>query len=214
MGCNESQISCQLDRIADAMSGFDTNGFLATLIATLVGATIAGTVSVALYRREATSRRRSEIDTATVTLIRAIQEHSDAFRHWQVEYQAFSVNAFQSIGTPSQTLAPPLPPDRASIDTAVEALVLLTVKSERKVADSTRQILYELAFLEKADQRTNEFAAVRRVLVAWRAKRRTDEETLASLATVEARRKTIERGIPETEWPPVPEPYERSPSQP
>ncbi len=52
MDCGGSQIACQLARIADALSGFDSNAFLSTLLATLVGAGVAAWVSFWLTERE------------------------------------------------------------------------------------------------------------------------------------------------------------------
>lgn len=103
-------VGSQLFKLADELGSAALGNFWGTLTATLVGALFAGLVSVALYGGESRSRQRREVDFATVTLIRAIQEHSDAYRRWQVEYQAFSVNAYQSIGTPTPIIAPPLPP--------------------------------------------------------------------------------------------------------
>ncbi|NLP82600.1 hypothetical protein HF576_01940 [Microbacterium sp. CFH 90308] len=45
-------IACQLDRIADAMSGFDWNAFWATLIATIIGALVASLIGLAVARAE------------------------------------------------------------------------------------------------------------------------------------------------------------------
>lgn len=208
MECSDSQVSCQLGRIADAMTGFDVNGFLATLIATLVGALIAGAVSIALYRREAANRTRGEVDAAVVTLIRAIQEYSGALRQWQLDIKSHAMQL--TFGRRPQPQTAPRTPDRSTMDTAVEALVVLTAKSERRVADATRQILYELTFMEDEEQRSKEFAAVRRVLVAWRAKRRSDAETIASLELLDTRRVMIVAGKDEQTWPPLPEPYERA----
>jgi len=91
MDCAPATISCELDRIADQLTGFDINGFLATLIATLIGAFVAGVVSIALYRHEVSNRRKGEIDLAVVALIREIQQYSDRLRRWRVELQAYSV---------------------------------------------------------------------------------------------------------------------------
>lgn len=210
MDCAPATISCELDRIADQLTGFDINGFLATLIATLIGAFVAGVVSIALYRHEVSNRRKGEIDLAVVALIREIQQYSDRLRRWRVELQAYSVNATQRIGVPSAIEMPPPGPDRAGIDTAVEALIVLTAGNERRVAERARQVLYELTFIKDEDAQATEYAAVRRVLVAWRARKRTDDEVLAALNTVDARRRGIEAGKSADELPSAPEPYERS----
>lgn len=53
MECNAGDWPCDLARIADALSGgFDLNGFLATLLATLIGAGVAAATSFWLAERE------------------------------------------------------------------------------------------------------------------------------------------------------------------
>lgn len=52
MDCGGSEIACQLARIADALNGFDANGFVSTLLATLIGAGVAAWVSFWLNERE------------------------------------------------------------------------------------------------------------------------------------------------------------------
>ncbi|MFD4957135.1 hypothetical protein [Microbacterium sp. NPDC058389] len=52
MDCASTPIACQLDRIADAMTGFDWNGFATTLIATIIGALVAAGIGLAVARME------------------------------------------------------------------------------------------------------------------------------------------------------------------
>lgn len=185
-------------------SGSAPNSFWGTLIATLVGATFAGAVSVALYRGEASSRLRGEIDRATVALIRSIQEHSDAYRHWKIEYEAFSVNAFQSIGRPTPIVAPPLPPDLSSIDTAAGALVVLTRGKDRAVASHAQMVLAGMGSLNDSSLLMRESAAVRSILVDWRARHRSSAETVSALEVMQARQVAFDAGAPEEQWPPIP----------
>jgi len=206
--CDSGAISCQLDRIANQLTGFDLNAFLATLIATLVGAAVAGAISIALYRHELSNSRREDVDDAVVVLIREVQIYADQMRRWRAELQAYSANAVQRIGVPSPIEKPPMGPDRAGIDTAVETLIVLTSGTERDVAERARQVLYELTFIAD-DAQAAEYAAVRRVLVAWRARKRSNEEILSSLTVIDVRRKGIEAGKPTEELPPSPEPYRR-----
>lgn len=52
MHCADLPIACQLERIADQLTGFDWNNFASTLLATLVGAGVAAGVSFWLAARE------------------------------------------------------------------------------------------------------------------------------------------------------------------
>lgn len=121
---------------------------------------------------------------------------------------AQSIEAIRDGWTQAITVTPE--PDRAELDTAVEALVVMTRKAERAVAEGVRQVLYELSFIQDPERATVEFYAVRRVLVAWRAGKRSDSETLASLNIIDARRQMLESGA-DTPSPDMPEPYERTP---
>ncbi|MFN3948656.1 hypothetical protein [Microbacterium sp.] len=52
MECNPTSIACQLGRIADSTSGFDWDGFWATLLATIVGAVVAAGIGLYVARSE------------------------------------------------------------------------------------------------------------------------------------------------------------------
>lgn len=197
------------------MTRFDWNGFAATLMATLVGAVVAAVISIVLYRHEASTRRRGEVDDAVVTLIREIQIHSSRTREWYHALQDYRVQASTRLvtGTGGQVALPPIGPDRAGIDTAVEALIVLTDGDDRRIAERARQVLYELTFVGDGDLASNEYSSVRRVLVSWRAQKRSAAETLASLEVIDRRREQLEGGAMPESLPPSPEPYERTPSK-
>lgn len=50
--CDTRPIACELQRVADAMTGFDWNGFASTLLATLIGAFVAAAVALWVNNRE------------------------------------------------------------------------------------------------------------------------------------------------------------------
>jgi hypothetical protein len=52
MECASTSIVCQLDRIADSMSGFDGDTFWATLLATILGAVVAALIGLYVARRD------------------------------------------------------------------------------------------------------------------------------------------------------------------
>lgn len=207
-------ISCQLDRIVEEMSRFDWNDFMSTVVATLVGAAVAALISVLLYRHELNSRRVAEVNDAVVILIREIQTHSMRTREWYDELQDFRANGRGGARAVDGKLTPkptaPVAPDRAGLDTAVEALIVLTDGDDRKIAERARQVLYEVTFIGDGHQAAVEYGSVRRILVSWRARKRTTLETLANLNIVDRRRTALEGGALPESLEPAPEPYERS----
>lgn len=52
LDCESTPIACQLERIADALSGFDVNSFAATLLATIIGAVVAALIGLVVARAE------------------------------------------------------------------------------------------------------------------------------------------------------------------
>ncbi|WP_404475146.1 hypothetical protein [Microbacterium aerolatum] len=52
MTCDPDTIRCQIERIADAVTGWDTNSFASTLLATLIGAAAAAGMSWWLTARD------------------------------------------------------------------------------------------------------------------------------------------------------------------
>lgn len=210
MTCDPNTIRCQVERIADSLNSFDWNAFSSTLIATIFGALIAALISIALYRHEAKARRSAEVDAAVITLMRAIQGYSQNYRKFirSVEAQASQSPLAVQQGWVDRVV-PADEPDRTEIDTAIESLIVLTNADDREIAERTRAVLYELNFLRDAERQASEYAAVRRVLVAWRAGKRSTPETLSSLDIVDNRRRLIEAGSPESELPAAPEPYAR-----
>ncbi|WP_223692777.1 hypothetical protein [Leifsonia poae] len=211
MSCSGADLTCEVARVADALSGFDWDGFTATLLATIVGAAVAALVSIYLYRHELRTRRRGDVDAGVVALIRAIQAFTRDYAMFQSTLKARAHQSLLAVknGWDERIVVTP-EPDRAELDTAVEALVVMTNKKERVVAERVRQVLYELNFIKDAEQAALEFHAVRRVLVAWRATKRSDEETIRNLNVIDARRQILEQGT-DTALPAPPEPYVRTP---
>lgn len=210
MDCTSSPIACKLEEIARAIEGAEWSNFWPTLLATLVGAIIAGGVSIGLYRHEKNLRKRGEIDSSVLELIREVQTYSQSYEKFLRYLEDWKHAEHRRLLTngPATGFTHPGAPAREGIDTAVEMLVVLTKGDDRRVAERTRQVLYELTFIEDSSAQRLEYGAVRRVLVAWRAQKRTTKETLANLDIVDRRRKMLESGTTEN-LPPAPEPYER-----
>ncbi|EQM83389.1 hypothetical protein [Microbacterium maritypicum] len=214
MDCDKYPISCELEQIARAISDSDASTFWLTLLATLVGAVAAGATSIALYRHELKTRNRGEIDVAVSELIREVQKYSQEYtrfvkdlRSWQFA-EADRLSALLGSG-PTTPREMPDSPAREGIDTAVEMLVVLTNGDDRRVAERCREVLYELNFLKDFEAQRVEYGSVRRVLVAWRARKRDADATIANLETIDERRRIIETGSDDP-IPDAPEPYKRA----
>ena len=211
------RISCELRRIADALDANELESCFATLLAPLIGAGAAGLIRWVLDRHELHTRRQSQIDTAVSDLIREVQRYSQeyqafisALQTWQAS-EANRLHELTAAGISLTThVATPMPahPPREGIDTAVEMLVVLTAGDDRRVAERVRQVLYELNFLEDFAKQRIEYASVRRVLVAWRARKRDADATIASLDTIDQRRRIHESRSDEP-LPDSPEPMTR-----
>ncbi|MEN0022018.1 MAG: hypothetical protein AAGC61_01965 [Microbacterium sp.] len=215
MDCDTFPLSCKLEEIADAIGQSDANTFWLTLLATLVGALAAAVVSIVLYRHELKTRNRGEIDVAVAELIREIQRYSREYerfikqiRSWEMT-ETNRLSVLLSTPTPAAPREFPEQPAREGIDTAVEMLVVLTAGDDRRVAERCREVLYELNFLQDFEQQRVEYSSIRRVLVAWRARKRDADATIANLDIVDARRHLLESGSTDS-LPDSPEPYRRA----
>ena len=211
MDCESFPLSCKLDEIARAIEGTEWSSFWPTMLATVIGALVAGCISIGMYRHEQTLRKRGEIDAAVSALIREIQAYSQEYEGFLQYLEAWRLaeSTRRATGGPATGMSYPGFPARDGIDTAVEMLVVLTEGDDRRVAERVRQVLYELSFLKDWAAQRIEYHAVRRVLVAWRAKKRSIDETLANLDIVDNRRALIEEGRTD-DLPAVPEPYVRA----
>lgn len=187
--CGPHTTRCQVQRIADALNSSAGDTFWSTLTAALTGALVAALISIALYRHERTAHRGAEIDGAVIALIRAIQGYSrdySKFIRSQAAVQSQSLLAVQQGWTARAVVIDA--PDRTEIDTAIESPIVLTEANDREVAERTREVLYELSFVQEPDRQASENAAVRRIMVAWRAGKRSSNETLSSLNVADERR--------------------------
>lgn len=75
MSCGSGDWACELTRIADAMNGFDWNNFIATLLATLVGAGVAAGVSFWVAERDR-PRPMWKIDAFIDSIFTMYEDHS------------------------------------------------------------------------------------------------------------------------------------------
>jgi len=201
--CDVNRISCQLDRIADSLGGFDWNSFTATLLATMAGALIAAFAAMFVYRGERGERYRSSMDDAAVDVMTALHDYSQQYRTFLrdiTDYYAASMLA-------NQTASRPADPDRARLDIALDVLIVKGRKEDKQVAQRLKGVVYELTFTEDSEWLAKEYQTVRRIVAAWRSAHRTPHATIRNLGIVEQRREMKQAGKPEKDMPPAPEPY-------
>lgn len=79
-----------------------------------------------------------------------------------------------------------------ALDVGLDMLIARARKGDRVIATQIREVAYQLSFIRDAKWASAEYATLRRVIVAWRAGRRSDKETTASLGVVNERRKLKE----------------------
>ncbi|UOE43866.1 hypothetical protein [Agromyces larvae] len=156
--------------------------------------------SLALQEGELSTRHRGEVDRVVAELIRAIQVYARANTRFM---QAIRTGGF------SGSRDRPAEPDRTDLDSAIETFLVIANQQERPIAERARQVLYELNFLKDDHAAWIEYSAVRRVLIAWRAGKRSDLETIANLDLIDIRRRIQEKQTGEP-LPAEPEPYVRA----
>lgn len=210
MDCGElATLTCELKRIADSMDAFDWNGFVGTLLATLIGAGVAALVSFLVFRGEHRERYEVALDDAATRTMTALHQYSEDYRtfveqltDWGAEFAKQGANFTGPKHSPPQ-------PERAELDIALDVLIVKARGEDRSIAEHVKDLVYVLTFTNDPIWLRSEYQTVRRVIASWRAKRRTAKETLASLAMLEERRKLKQKDVPDEELPPSPEPYVR-----
>lgn len=95
MPCDEAPIICHLDRIADALQGFDLAGFLGTLLATAVGAGLAFAGAFAVYRSQRADDAKIRLNSALARVLQKVAEDIGAIDAYngelaEYEYQGFN----------------------------------------------------------------------------------------------------------------------------
>lgn len=150
MDCEKYRISCQLEQIADKLTGFDTGAFISTLLATVIGAILALLGAWWLDRRrhknEAKQRYEQRLDDALYRLV-------------------------EELGMRMHILAtadgPPFPPP----STLQAAANLVRMCSRDEDANTTKQMQYALdriAQLDIGDNQRRQVEIVGQIIRAWR----------------------------------------------
>lgn len=84
MACEDvASISCRLDQIVAAMTGFDLNSFASTLLATLLGAGVALLGSWLLFLREQRSQYEARLTSVLVEVVQAGADLAAANEEWR-----------------------------------------------------------------------------------------------------------------------------------
>lgn len=150
MDCERFRISCQLDRIADELTGFDWDAFSATLIATVIGAALA------LAGTWWLDRRRSRTETAQLYVRRL----DDALYRF-----------LQEAGERMHLLAsaPPMPLGPPSTLHAAASMVRMVSRNDD--AKATKQMQYavdRIGLIANADLQRRQIEILGQVVRAWR----------------------------------------------
>lgn len=206
MTCDPADIACNIDRIANDLTGFDLEGALATLAATLIGAGIAGLVAWLIFRGESNERYEQRLTDAVEALSTAMARTARDFGAWQeklITYLALDPDLQKNSMRPEE-------PDRVALDVGLDMLIARARKADRVIAMQIREVAYQLSFIQDAKWARAEYATLRRVIVAWRAGRRSASETRESLRIVNERRRLMEANpsIAADELPAAPERHE------
>lgn len=95
MPCEGSSLSCQLERIADSLQGFDAAGFLATLFATALGAGLAFAGALLVYRRQRRDEVAVRLNAALSLVVQKLVEDIGAIETYngelaEAEYEGFN----------------------------------------------------------------------------------------------------------------------------
>lgn len=207
MECNPLIARCPLDRIADSLDRFDWGGTFATLAASFVGALVAALAAWFVYLGEKRGRYGARlVDGAEQTSL-AISNFASEHRRYLAELPKFFALSDEERTEDRR----PREPDRTTLDVTLDMLIAKTRQKDREIAVRVRSLAYELTFIPDASWSHGEYSSLRRVLSAWASRRKTPDETLASLRVLWRRREQKEESpnIPEVELPEPPERYER-----
>lgn len=183
--CDPNTLRCQIERIANELSAFDLEGVLATFAATLVGAGLAGLAAWLVFRGESNERYEQGLTDAVEALSTAMTRTARDFVAWKARL----IEHFAAQETAQKPSEAPEEPDRVALDVGLDMLIARARKDDRVIAIQIREVAYQLSFVEDAKWANAEYATLRRVIVAWRAGRRSDKVTRANLAIVNERRK-------------------------
>jgi len=199
-----ADITDDVHRIADALTGFDVGSLVETIVGTLVGALLAGVVAFLVLRQERSERYETKITDAARDVMVQIAEYAKEVRNFRgrlIDHHAAEAN-----GT---TTTRPLEPERTDLDVSLDILIARSKARDRIVAEGIREVAYELTFVMDMDWSSREYHALRRVISAWRSARRSNDETIASLLVINDRRRRTEAGAKADDLPAAPEPFER-----
>lgn len=174
MPCPPSDVACELGRIADQLSGWDWDGFAATLVATLLGALFALLGAWLLAQRDGKERNQLRLTEAIVRTMHAAIAANNALGLLagansiaEVHSRATQMGAAGLELSAARLLARPGSEEERT-------LLLLETLMPRFIGDATRA------------QHPERFKVLVRLLGHWpKSGRRSDHEALRRLIQVE-----------------------------
>lgn len=150
MDCERYRISCQLNRIADELTGFDVEAFISTLIATVIGAALA------LFGAWWLDQRRAK-DEAKERYERRLDDALYRF----LEEVGIRMHVLATAGSS------PFPPPSTLHATASMARMV----ARGADAEATKQMQYavdRITCFEAADEQRRQVQIVGQIVRAWR----------------------------------------------
>jgi hypothetical protein len=183
-------ISCRLEQIVDAISGFDPASFLGALAATVLGAVVALAGAWWLARRESRERYEIRLDETLVEVVRQADLYDQ-------HLERFTIEVSQQLNGPE---GGPLPPDyagrtdvqrppAAGLESAMRVARMLARGSEDVHALKSMEAAYK-AIISREGQRHNRgyLYEAADVLQSWRTGEIDRNEFKNRMKTIELNR--------------------------
>lgn len=162
MECEPASISCELGRVADALTTFDPTQFFTTLTASVLGLLIPIVIAFFVFRGEIRARREERREDAIVRVIDAIDRYCrDVWEH-QHRIASLDVMAAGNLQT-NRGQFNPKPPSTDGIENAISAArVILSRTSDLHMLSQAWLTLRALDSESNLESRSSQFAFIAR----------------------------------------------------
>lgn len=166
MTCDPYSVQCSIDELGRTLTGFNSNEFLATALATLIGVLVGAVLTLFINRgeakharslrdREAEDRRQERLNTALEKVIWEINDHSLALEKVWERRQA------------DQPQPEGLPRDFGILAAIAAARMIATSEEEKAVLNAIRELTLDVREAEIRN-RVDSLTLVWRTLILWR----------------------------------------------
>lgn len=200
MSCNPALVACQISRLVDASSGWDWNGFVSTLIASVVGALVGvGGVYFGfwLQRRQ---RYSDAIDGCVVEVLAQIAVYASQLRAYEAqqenmsEYKSVGVSYFDRTGE-----AVIRRPDDFPMSISLDIAQMRARGKDRAILTDAIRAHNNIRHLTDIGLLVQMLGLLGGALSRWRSEIWGVEEVRSSLARIEAASELDDITIPDDE---------------